>query len=184
MKFAISKHLFSSRILLFITLILLILFTTQSIVFAASNLSIEIITWDVIGLDSNDVSSGPNRFPVGARVCTDGSGDAADVQVDFALADGTSYITTRGLTTYTVGTLTTSTCYDAYFEVEVDRNAAAFDYTEGYTITVTSSDSTTVTEDTHELYVEHLISQNRNAILTVAFGPAGGTLTDVAAVAR
>ena len=29
-------------------------------------------TWNVIGLDSNNVNVGPNRFPVGARVCNTG----------------------------------------------------------------------------------------------------------------
>ena len=31
--------------------------------------TIQPITWNVVGLDSNNVSVGPNVFPVGARVC-------------------------------------------------------------------------------------------------------------------
>ena len=38
---------------------------------AATTLAATPITWGVVGLDSNDVSVGPNHFPVGARVCVD-----------------------------------------------------------------------------------------------------------------
>src|SRR5689334_18691046 len=41
-------------------------------VFAAASLSITPITWNIIGLDSNNVNVGPNHFPVGARVCNTG----------------------------------------------------------------------------------------------------------------
>src|SRR5436309_1138266 len=34
----------------------------------AANLSIQPISWNVIGLDSNDVNAGPNRYLVAARV--------------------------------------------------------------------------------------------------------------------
>ncbi|MEJ2447747.1 MAG: hypothetical protein P8Y37_07375, partial [Anaerolineales bacterium] len=37
--------------------------------YAAASLTIEPLTWNVIGLDSNNVNVGPNNFPVGARVC-------------------------------------------------------------------------------------------------------------------
>lgn len=33
------------------------------------NLTVTPLTWNIIGLDSNDPASGPNLFPVGARVC-------------------------------------------------------------------------------------------------------------------
>jgi len=35
---------------------------------AAPVLTIAPITWNVVGLDSNDVTTGPENFPVGARV--------------------------------------------------------------------------------------------------------------------
>ena len=36
---------------------------------ALADVTIEPLTWNFIGLDSNNVNAGPNRFPVGARVC-------------------------------------------------------------------------------------------------------------------
>src|SRR5262249_51792289 len=47
--------------------------------FAAAVLEIKPITWDIIGLDSNDPSTGPDRFPVGARVCNTGNAAANNV---------------------------------------------------------------------------------------------------------
>jgi hypothetical protein len=40
---------------------------------AAAMLTITPLTWNVIGLDSNAASVGPNDFPVGARVCNTGT---------------------------------------------------------------------------------------------------------------
>src|SRR5262249_47841612 len=51
----------------------------QSPAFAAAVLEIKPITWDIIGLDSNDPSTGPDTFPVGARVCNTGNAAATNV---------------------------------------------------------------------------------------------------------
>ena len=45
----------------------------------AADISVTPITWDIIGLDSNDPQTGPNQFPVGVRVCNNSAGDATDV---------------------------------------------------------------------------------------------------------
>ena len=37
---------------------------------ASGSLTIAPITWNVIGLDSNLVTVGPEHFPIGARVCS------------------------------------------------------------------------------------------------------------------
>ena len=59
----------------------------QSIVQAAAQLTVNPITWNVVGLDSNNVNAGPNRYPVGVRVCntaTNVSGNtAANVKSSF-----------------------------------------------------------------------------------------------------
>src|SRR5687768_5794597 len=39
------------------------------------SLSITPITWDIIGLDSNEPSTGPRNFPVAARVCNTSAAD-------------------------------------------------------------------------------------------------------------
>ena len=42
-------------------------------------LTITPITWGVVGLDSNNVTTGPNLFPVGARICNTGTTAATNV---------------------------------------------------------------------------------------------------------
>ena len=50
---------------------------------AAAQLTITPITWNIIGLDSNKVTDGPNQFPVGARVCNTGDATATNVTSNF-----------------------------------------------------------------------------------------------------
>ena len=57
-------------------------FLPQISVGAEPILTIEPMTWNVIGLDSNNVNVGPNRFPIGARVCN--AGPTATVESSFS----------------------------------------------------------------------------------------------------
>ncbi len=136
---------------------------------AAASITVSPLTWNVIGLDSNDVTTGPNHFPVGARVCNTGSTGTSNVSVDFVWDSANALINIRpgSLETITIPTLAAGDCSDAYFEVEVGRNMAAYDTTRRYHITATDSSGTVSTPTPRELYVEHLISQNRNTISDV-----------------
>lgn len=135
---------------------------------AASVLSITPITWNIIGLDSNNVTVGPNQFPVGARVCNAaGASDASNVNVALVWDSANSYINlaSSSLTTITIPSLPANSCYDAYFNVEITRNSAAYDTTRKYHIVATDSLGVTArTPYNRELYVEHLVSQARNAV--------------------
>ncbi|PLY00498.1 MAG: hypothetical protein C0622_08595 [Desulfuromonas sp.] len=127
--------------------------------------SVTPITWNIIGLDSNSPAFGPNRFPVGARVCSDSAGS---VLATFNWDSSNSYI---GLSSSSPSSVTldfsAADCLDAYFEVEVDRTAAAFDTTRQYHISA-GGESTPIPR---ELYVEHLVSQGRNAITNLEYRP-------------
>jgi uncharacterized repeat protein (TIGR01451 family) len=153
---------------------------------AADVTSVTPLTWNVIGMDSNSPSTGPFRFPVGARVCSDAAGS---VPVIFTWAAGgtESDDTNIYLRAGSLGTpghplnLTFSApgCLDAYFEVEVNKTAvpAPYDKTRRYYITAGGVS----TPEPRELYVEHLISQNRNGITDVKLNgtsvPSGGSMT-------
>jgi uncharacterized repeat protein (TIGR01451 family) len=155
--------------------------------FAAANLSITPITWNIIGLDSNNVNVGPNHFPVGARVCNTGDAPATNVTSAFVWDSANPLINLRPgtLTDYNampVPSLAPGACYDFYYEVEVTRSPAAYDTTRRYHITATADGLGTVSTPTpRELYVEHLVSQARNHILDVRLNgtsiPSGGTMT-------
>jgi len=159
----------------------------QAPAFAAASLSVTPLTWNVIGLDSNNVNTGPNHFPVGARVCNTGDAPATNVTSAFVWDSANPLINLRAgtLTNFNaspVPSLAPAACHDFYYEAEVTRNPAAYDTTRRYHITATADTLGTVsTPVPRELYVEHLISQSRNHILDVKLDgtsiPNGGTMT-------
>ncbi|GGR18044.1 hypothetical protein GCM10008957_33520 [Deinococcus ruber] len=175
---------------------------------AAAVLSITPITWNVIGLDSNNVLAGPDTFPVGARICNTGSTAATGVTAQFFFDGGKTnpYINLLGLQQLNLGTLaagatppasstiqgTPSNCVDAYFNVIVTRNAGAYSSrisdtatptqrnTQQYHITATATGLGALSIPTpRELYVEKLISQGRNSVGSFV-GPASVSVGQVA----
>ena len=164
-------------------------FPSQSSVYAAPALTITPLTWNIIGLDSNDPASGPYLFPVGARVCSAG---ATTTTVKFVWDDGSNayngdpYINLRSSPSNSASSITltfpAAGCQDAYFEVQVTKVAGAYNKTRRYHITAENPGGTDLvsTPTPRELYVEHLISQNRNGITDVKWNgvsiPAGGTM--------
>jgi hypothetical protein len=158
-------------------------FQPQTTVSAAAALTISPLTWNVIGLDSNNVNVGPNDFPVGARVCNTGDAIATNVIATFVWDSANAFIDLRtgSLSTITVASLGVGACTDFYFEVTVARNVSAYDTTRRYHITATADGLGTVSTPTpRELYVEHLISQNRNTVSDVRYGPTEATMVSVA----
>jgi uncharacterized repeat protein (TIGR01451 family) len=146
---------------------------------AHAALTVEPITWNVIGLDSNDPANGPNRFPVGARICSNVA--TTNVSVSFVWDSANPNINLRpgSLSTINIPSIGAGACADAYFEVAVTPTPAAFDTTRRYHITATDFSGTVSTPSPRELYVEHLISQNRNSISDVRFGTSIPTLASV-----
>jgi conserved repeat domain len=151
----------------------------------AASLTVTPITWNVVGLDSNSPATGPNRFPVGARVCNTGSSVLSDVTANFIWDSANANINLRSgsLSSISLGSIGVGNCADAYFEAEINRVAAAYNTTRAYHISAADSGSgaTDATPLARELFVEHLISQNRNGITTVKLNgtpiAAGGSMT-------
>jgi LPXTG-site transpeptidase (sortase) family protein len=153
-------------------------------VYALTTLTVTPLTWNIIGLDSNNVNVGPNHFPVGARVCNTGGEAATNVTASFQWDSADPYISLRAgtLSSVNLGSLNAGACTDAYFEVEVARNSSAYNHTRRYRINVTAGNVTgTISTPTpRELFVEYLISQNRNAVTDVQFGTSLASLSSVA----
>ena len=134
---------------------------------AAPVLTIKPLTWNVIGLDSNNPATGPDTFPVGARVCNTGDAPATAVTSNLVWDSANAYIEADGGTTIVSGDVAAGACTDAYFHVKVVRNVAAFDTTRRFHITASADGVSGVSTPTpRELYVERLISQNRNAVIS------------------
>jgi hypothetical protein len=88
-----EKHSILGWLRVLPAILLFLLFSTST--FAATTLTVTPITWNVIGLDSNNVNVGPNRFPVGARVCNTGSAAASNVTATLVWDSSNSYINIR-----------------------------------------------------------------------------------------
>ncbi len=134
-----TKTLF--RFLISAPLVLLLgwfIFGSPLLVHADAILTIEPITWNVVGLDSNNVTVGPNNFPVGVRVCNNGDAPATNVVANFVWDSSDSYIALRSgsLDPITTSSIATgiNNCFDFYFEVEIARDANAYDHTREYHI--------------------------------------------------
>lgn len=145
---------------------------------AAPALTIEHISWNVIGLDSNDVTTGPDRFLQGARVCNTGDEPAVDLTTSFVWDSSNPYLAVEGPTSVTVAALDAGSCTDAYFLVTVARDAAAYDTSRAFHVEASAAGGVAATTGSIPLYVEHLISQNRNDAISID-GPqtvhVGGT---------
>ena len=145
--------------------------------------SITPITWNVVGLDSNNVTVGPNVFPIGARICNNtGSATSATTwQAKFNWVTTSSYITLTSPSVLPVPSLAPGACQDVFHEVTVSRNSAAYDQKAQYNIEVVNSSSAPLatpvkTPSNREIYVERLISQNRNAVTGISVDGTAVTL--------
>jgi uncharacterized repeat protein (TIGR01451 family) len=138
---------------------------------AYAGLTITPTSWNVIGLDSNNVNSGPDTFQIGARICNTGGTAVTNVSGTFVWDSFNSYINLKAGNSASATSLASGSCVDFYYPVIVTRTSAAYNATRGYHITVTGDSVVSVSTPTpRELFVEHLISQNRNSVNSIT-GP-------------
>lgn len=146
---------------------------------AATGLTIEPLTWNVIGLDSNNVNQGPNVFPVGGRVCNTGGEAATDLAVSLDWDGANALIQLDSPASVSRSSLAAGACTDVYFNVAVTRSAAAYDTTRPYHLTASATNAPAVTTTIgRELFVEHIVSQQRNSVNSIT-GPTALTIGDV-----
>ena len=170
----------------FLFLSCLFILVSSSAANGAPILQIEPITWNVIGLKSNDVSTGPDTFPTGARVCNIGDAAATNVTATFILdAPLNGFFGLQGNPVQTLSSLDfgasfhtigptgpkPGNCADFYWNVRLTRNSGAFDTTQKYHIEASADAIPAVsTPSNRELYAEHLVSQARNSVESIS-GP-------------
>ena len=157
--------------LLLLPLLLFVVLGWQS---AHAQLTIKPTTWNIIGLDSNDVTVGPDTFQVGTRVCNSGATTVNNVRSEFFWESGSTnpYINLNGSSLIMWRMLAPGACVDFYYPVTVTRNSLAINTKRGYYITARGDGTSTVTTPRpRELYVERLLSQNRNNVDSI-IGPS------------
>jgi len=138
---------------------------------ASAALTLTKNSWNVIGLDGNNVSTGPNIFPVGATLCNTGPSEATNVTTTFAWDSSNGLINLAGAASVNRGTLPAGSCVHADYLVAVTRTASAYGTTRRYHITATADGGAGTATPVRELYIERLVSQNRNTSRT----PSGAT---------
>src|SRR4051812_7399172 len=147
----------------------------------AALLAITPISWNVIGLDSNNVNVGPNQFVIGARVTNTGDTTASNVRANYIWDSNNPLITLESQPNQSIASLAAGASADFYYKVVVTRDPTAYDTARGYHISATADGLGSVsTPMPRELYVEKILSQNRNSDLVIT-GPStvhvGGTYT-------
>jgi uncharacterized repeat protein (TIGR01451 family) len=150
---------------------LALLFGVWGVQTAYAGLTITPTTWNVIGLDSNNVNVGPNTFETGARVCNTGGVAVTNVTGNFIWDSSNVFINLSGPSMLTTASLGAGACIDFYYSVVVTRSSSAYNATRQFHITATGDNVGSVSAPTpRELYVEKIISQNRNSVNSIT-GP-------------
>jgi uncharacterized repeat protein (TIGR01451 family) len=151
--------------------LLVLFFGVWGVQSAYAGLTITPTTWNVIGLDSNNTSVGPNTFQTGARVCNTGGTGVTNVSSSFIWDSSNAFINLSGPSTLTSSSLAAGMCRDFFFSVVITRTPSAYNTARRYHITVSGDNVASVSTPTpRELYVEKIISQARNAVNTIS-GP-------------
>jgi VCBS repeat-containing protein len=143
-----------------------------------AQLAVSNITFGVIGLDSNSVTSGPNVFPVGVRITNTGDATATDLSAAFAFTTANANIAVDAPATVAFASLAPGAHVDAYFNVRITQTTAAYNTSRGFQVTVSGTGFTTASSPApREVYVEKLVSQNRNSITSIT-GPTAVQVGD------
>ncbi len=147
---------------------------------AAGGLSVTIVNWPVMGLDSNKpATEGPNQFPMGVKVCNTSLVAATNVRATFNWLSANTFInlTAGTLPMYSTASLAMGKCANFYFNITITRNTAAWNTTRNFNISVLADSSNGpdsldgITPANRQIYVEKLISQNRNGVYSIT-GPS------------
>ncbi len=139
------------------------------------------LSWDIIGLDSNNLQVGPDTFLVGARVCSSQACTGCSATIIFQGAKN-PYVnllpgspSTLPVTGAGSISLSAGQCTDFYYNVQITRVSAAYGSVQHYQIFASCYQGSThswvvTTPPGRQLLVERLISQNRNGVTTFS-GP-------------
>src|SRR2546429_8046739 len=159
------------RMLILRVFLVALFFGVGGVQTAYAGLTITPVTWNVVGLDSNKTTDGPDTFQIGARVCNTGGTTVNSIIGDFIWDSSNAFINLSAASTLNVSSLNAGACVDLYYPVTVTRTSAAYDTSRSYHIAVSATGVSTISTPTpREIYVEHIISQNRNSVNSIV-GP-------------
>ncbi|MGB9936924.1 MAG: DUF11 domain-containing protein [Methanobacterium sp.] len=145
-------------------------------------------SWDIVGLDANNVSRGPNQFYIQLRVTNNGNTLINNVTGTLEWLNSNPYIQLAAGESIikAIGSLAPGETKDLFYLVEVVRNTAAFGTERDYRITVSGNNVSNRTF-TDELEVRGLISNITQQIISITASnltPNIGDLFNVTVVSR
>jgi LPXTG-site transpeptidase (sortase) family protein len=127
---------------------------------ASPDLEIIPITWNVVGLDANDVTQGPNTYSIGARICNNGDAAATNMTVVFDWNAPSPYInlTNPESNEYLFPSLAIDACTDVYFPIVITRDINAYDSSASFYMAVSAENISDpfYSPVNREIYVERL----------------------------
>jgi len=153
---------------------------------AAAALSAEIVSWQIVGLDSNQPASGtPEIFMVQAKVTNTGDATATNTRLTLSLASpscgASACIALASDPIYTVGSLAPGATADAFWTIKVAKTSSAIGTTTNISVTAEADNVAPVVATqqsrtpppcgksgtaSNVLFVARLISQARNDVLS------------------
>ena len=139
---------------------------------APGPLTITPLGWNVVGLGHTaaTLASGPNKYMVGGRVCNTGSDPVTDVDATWVWDQANTYVNLDGPNVRSFD-LAAGECRDAWYVVEVTRDAAAYLTSRDFHVEASAPGQTTVsTPAGREIHVGQLVRQNRNSVSSIT-GP-------------
>ena len=141
-------------------------------------------SWDIIGLDHNNVNVGPNQYLIQIRVRNDALTTATNVTANLTFTSTNPYIYLAANETASkyLGDIAPGATVDVFYLVEVSRSSLAYLTSRNYTVTVGGTNTGSVDTINGTLYVEKLVSQNRNDVLSISVSNLAPTIGDVIAV--
>ncbi|MEN9620686.1 MAG: hypothetical protein RL499_879, partial [Actinomycetota bacterium] len=145
---------------------------------ATDSLSISVLEWSLMGLDSNDVTTGPDQFPIGATVCNITSTAVSNVSVNWVWDATNTFVNLDGGATKTIANLAANSCQEVRYTVKITRDTAAWLTSRAFRITASAPDVNLVSTPTGRyIFVDKIQSQSRNnSTLT---GPSTVTVGDI-----
>lgn len=183
-----ARRIYRILLALFVVLVGL---QQSSPAFAATTLTAEIVSWQIIGLDSNDPTGGtPELFLVQAQVTNTGAEPATDAFATISLTSppcgSVDCVTLVSASTDQLGTIAPGETVDAFWTVRVAKTPLAFGTVTQVEVTAGASNAPTVIATQVDrapppcgsdatpggtLLVEDLISQSRNDVISYTVSP-------------
>src|SRR5438132_12768093 len=110
---------------------LFVIFVSVCAQSAYAGLTITPVTWNVIGIDSNNPAVGPDTYQIGARVCNTGGAAVSNLVGTFVWDSTNIFINLSGNNPVTFSSLNAGTCTDLYYPVTIKRSNLAYNTTHG-----------------------------------------------------